>query len=40
MVEIGLLSLPVGAEGVLGVCDCDVGVVGLEEVERGGTEPD
>ena len=38
MVEVGLTSLPVGAEGVLGVCDCEVGVVGLEEVERGGTE--
>ena len=40
MVEVSLNSLPVGAEGVLDVCDGDVGVVGLEEVERGGTEPD
>ena len=40
VVEVGLLSLPVGAEGVFGVCDCDATVVGLEEVERGGADPD
>ena len=40
MVEVGLTSLPVGAEGVLGVCDCEVGVVIFEELERGGADPD
>lgn len=37
MVEVGLPSWPVGAEGVAGDWDCAAGVAGLEEVDRGGT---
>ena len=40
MVEVGLVSRPVGAEGVDGVWDPAVGVAGFDELDRGGTLPE